>query len=222
MPPDLREWLPAGHLGWFVLDVVGQFDVEGFRARHRLGGGGREAYDPRMLLALLIYAYVVGERSSRQIQRLCETDVAFRVICAPGVPDHTTIARFRKTHIERFEGVIAQVLALCARAGMVRLATVAIDGTKIAADASLDASHDLEWFRRQAGRIIAEAEETDAAEDAESGVGSWDELPAELADPVTRAGQHPGARTHRHSCQRVGRSDPDAGPDGSPRARRHR
>lgn len=187
LPVDMREWLVADHLVWFVLDVVGQFDLSGFRARHRLGGVGREAYDPGMLLALLIYGYAVGERSSRRIERLCGTDVAFRVICAQDVPDHTTIARFRRVHAERFEQVFAQVLVLCARSGMGRLATVAIDGTKIAANASIDASHREEWFREQARRIAAEADAVDAAEDAEFGPGGrGDELPAELADPKTR------------------------------------
>src|ERR1700704_3106609 len=82
LPPDMREWLPAGHLVWFLLDAVAQLDLTAFRARHRLGGVGREAFDPEMLLALLIYGYALGERSSRQIERLCVTDVAFRVICA--------------------------------------------------------------------------------------------------------------------------------------------
>lgn len=187
LPVSMREWLPAGHLVWFVLEVVGQLDLDGFRVRHRLGGAGREAYDPGMLLALLVYAYAVGERSSRQIERLCTTDVAFRVVCAQDVPDHTTIARFRRVHVARFEGVFAQVLGLCARAGMGRLATVAIDGTKIAANASIDASHGEQWFRDQAAKITAEADAVDAAEDAEFGPDArGDELPAELADPKTR------------------------------------
>ena len=188
LPVSMREWLPAGHLVWFVLEVAGQLDLDGFRARHRLGGAGREAYDPGMLLALLVYAYAVGERSSRRIERLCTTDVAFRVVCAQDVPDHTTIARFRKAHVDHFEEVFAQVLALCARAGMGRLATVAIDGTKIAANASIDASHGEQWFRDQAAKITAEADAVDAAEDAEFGPDArGDELPAELADPKTRA-----------------------------------
>ncbi|MFC3456131.1 transposase, partial [Amycolatopsis speibonae] len=173
---------------WFVLDTVAQLDLDAFRARRRLGGAGREAYDPGMLLALLIYAYAVGERSSRKIERLCGTDVAFRVLCAQDTPDHTTIARFRKIHVAVFEQVFAQVLVLCARAGMGRLGTVAIDGTKIAANASIDANHREEWFREQARKIAAEAEDIDAAEDAEFGPDArGDELPDELADPVTRA-----------------------------------
>lgn len=187
MPVDMREWLSADHLVWFLIDAVDQLDVEAFRARHPLGGAGREAYDPRMLLALLIYAYAVGERSSRQIQRLCATDVAFRVVCAQDIPDHTTIARFRQAHVGQFADVFAQVLRMCARAGLGRLATVAIDGTKIAANASIDANHDAAWYREQARRIAAEAAEVDAAEDAEFGEGvRGDELPAELADPGRR------------------------------------
>jgi len=187
LAPDMREWLPAGHLVWFVLDAVERLDLTAFRARHRLGGVGREAYDPAMLLALLIYAYAVGERSSRRIQRLCGTDVALRVICAQDVPDHTTIARFRQAHVDRFDDVFAQVLRLCARAGMGRLATVAIDGTKIAANASIDASHGADWYAEQAQRITAEAAAADAAEDAEFGVDRCgDEVPAELADPRSR------------------------------------
>src|SRR2546428_185000 len=160
----MREWLPAGHLVWFVLDVVERLDLTAFRARHRLGGVGREAYDPAMLLALLIYGYAVGERSSRRIQRLCGTDVAFRVICAQDVPDHSTIARFRQAHVEAFDDVFAQVLRLCARAGMGRLSTVAIDGTKIAANASIDANHGAGWFRERAREIAAEAQAAAAAE----------------------------------------------------------
>lgn len=184
----MRDWLPEGHLVWFVLDTVAQLDLDAFRARHRLGGAGREAYDPGVLLALLIYGYAVGERSSRRIERLCGTDVAFRVICAQDVPDHSTIARFRRAQVDVFERVFVQVLVLCARAGMGRLGTVAIDGTKIAANASIDANHRESWLREQARTIAAEAEDTDAAEDAEFGPDArGDELPGELADPKTRA-----------------------------------
>ncbi|MGH3997659.1 MAG: transposase, partial [Pseudonocardiaceae bacterium] len=119
---------------------------------------------------------------------LCGTDVAFRVICASDAPDHTTLARFRKAHVTAFEGVFAQVLALCARAGMVRLGTVAIDGTKIAANASIDANHGEEWFREQARKIAAEAEAADTAEDDEFGPDQrGDEVAEEFADPATRA-----------------------------------
>src|SRR2546430_17489298 len=93
VPPDVREWLPADHLVWFVLDTVAGLDLTGFRAGRRLGGAGRAAYDPVMLLGVLIYAYTVGQRSSRQMERLCPTDVASRLACAPDGPGHSTIAR---------------------------------------------------------------------------------------------------------------------------------
>ena len=107
------------------------------RSRYALGGVGRQAYDPAMLLALLIYGYCQGIRSSRAIERACHTDVAFRVVCAQDPPDHTRIARFRQQHLDLFEDLFTQVLIVCAQAGFVRLGVVAVDGTKIAANASI-------------------------------------------------------------------------------------
>lgn len=186
-PPDIRDWLPAEHLVWMVLEVVGTLDLRAFRRRAKLGGAGRAPIDPGMLLALLIYAYAHGVRSSRQIERLCETDVAFRVICGNDAPDHTVIARFRAGNSDRFADVFAQVLVLCARAGLGKFGTVAIDGTKIAANASKAATRSEESLRQEAKRILAEAAEVDAAEDAEFGPDRrGDELPPELADPTTR------------------------------------
>ena len=136
LPPNMAEWLPEDHLVWFVLDVVEQLDTSRFHAARRTGGAGRQGYDPDLLLALLLYSYAVGERSSRRIERLCVDHVAFRVVCAQDVPDHTTIARFRAEHQDAFAEVFAQVLRLCANQGMVKVGTVAIDGTKIAANAA--------------------------------------------------------------------------------------
>jgi transposase len=187
VPPDMREWLPADHLVWFVLDVVAGLDVSVFRARRRLGGAGRAAYDPGMLLALLIYAYAVGQRSSRQIERLCHTDVAFRIVCAQDAPDHATIARFRAEHERALDGLFTQVLMVCARAGMGRVGTIALDGTKIAADAALSANRSESRLRRVAADILAEAAAVDAAEDEQFGDRRGDELPPELADPDGRA-----------------------------------
>lgn len=188
LPPDMRQWLPAAHLVWFLLELVDQLDVTVFTARHRLGGAGRQAYAPRMLLALLVYAYATGQRSSRQIERLCVTDVAYRVICAQDAPDHSTIARFRRAHAAAFTELFGQVLAICAAAGMGRFGIVATDGTKIAADAALAANHDRAWYARQAAQILDEVEQTDAVEDDLFGEESrGDELPPELADPRRRA-----------------------------------
>jgi transposase len=186
MPPSVREWLPAGHLAWYLLDVVERFDLEAFCGEYRSDGSGRPAHDPRMMVALLLYAYAVGERSSRRIERRCVEDVAFRVIAANRAPDHTTIARFRQRHAERLAELFVQVLALCARAGMVRVGTVAVDGTKMAANAGLSANRSYEKIRQEVDRILAEADAVDAVEDERFGDARGDELPAELADPVTR------------------------------------
>lgn len=186
LPPDLREWLPAGHLVWFVIEVVERLDLTGFERRSRLGAAGRAPLDPAMLLTLLLYAYAHGERSSRQIERLCEVDVAFRVICGNEAPDHTTIARFRAAHEDAFAELFTQVLVLCAQAGLGRFGTVAIDGTKIAANASKRANRTEKSLRSEAERILAEAAAVDAAEDEQFGDRRGDELPAEFADPRTR------------------------------------
>ena len=136
LPPNMADWLAQDHLVWFVLDVVDQLDTTRFHVRNRTGGVGRQGFDPDMLLALLLYAYAVGERSSRRIERLCLDHVAFRVVCGQDAPDHTTIARFRAHHQDAFADVFAQVLRLCAAAGMVKVGIVSIDGTKVAANAS--------------------------------------------------------------------------------------
>src|SRR5919197_5740928 len=186
LPPSVREWLPAGHLAWWLLEVVARLDLDAFYGEYRADGSGRPAHDPAMMVALLLYAYCVGERSSRQIERRCAEDVAFRVVAANRAPDHTTIARFRQRHAERLAELFVQVLALCQRAGMVRVGTVAVDGTKLAANAGISANRSYEKIRREVERILAEADAVDAAEDERFGQARGDELPEELADPVTR------------------------------------
>jgi transposase len=227
LPPDLREWLPADHLAWFVLDVVGELDLGEFHARRRLGGAGRAGYDPAMLLAVLIYAYALGERSSRQIERLCVTDVAFRVICAQHRPDHATIARFRAEHEAALAGLFGQVLEVCAAAGMGRFGTVALDGTKIAANAALSANRREGWVRERAARILAEAGEVDAAEDALFGAVRGDELPREFANPATRAQRIRAALAELDTAddqpaEGPGGSGPPVPPTGTAGQRRHR
>ena len=187
LPPDMREWLPADHLVWFLLETLAAMDTSAFHTRHANAGVGRAAYDPDMLLALLVYGYCRGVRSSRQIERLCEVDVAFRVLCAGDSPDHTTIARFRAEHQEVFSSVFTQVLAVATRAGLTWFGTVAIDGTKIAANASLDANRGAEWLRAEVERIVTEAAATDAAEDAAYGPARGDEMPEDLRRPSSRA-----------------------------------
>ena len=125
LPPSLREWLPEGHLAWFVIDAVAQFDLSAFYAGYRADGHGRAAHDPAVMVALLLYCYAVGERSSRRIERRCVEDVAVRVICANRAPDHTTIARFRQRHERALAELFGEVLALCAESGLVRVGMIA-------------------------------------------------------------------------------------------------
>lgn len=183
LPPSLREWLAEDHLAWFVLDVVEELDLAAFYAGYRVDGWGRAAFDPAMMVALLVYAYVTGERSSRAIERHCREDVAFRVIAANQVPDHATIARFRARHEEALGELFVQVLGLCARAGLVSLGVVAVDSTKVAANASSVASRTYEQI---AGELLADAAAIDAAEDQQFGQARGDELPPELADARSR------------------------------------
>lgn len=185
LPVDMRDWLPSDHLAWFVLEVVDHLDTTGLDRRRRSGGVGAAGYDPRMLLGLLVYAYCRGVRSSRRIEQLCHTDVAFRVLCAQDVPDHCTIARFRSQCHDVFADLFAQVLLVAAQAGLARFGTVAIDGTKIAANASIDANRGQEWLAQQVAAMIADAEQADAAEDRCE--VDDDRVPAELKDVRSRA-----------------------------------
>ncbi len=190
LPPDMREWLPADHLVWFLLDTIEALDTTKFDRRRR-GGVGAAGYDPRMLLGLLIYAYCRGVRSSRQIERLCVTDVAYRVLCAQDVPDHCTIARFRAECRDAFTGLFQQVLMVAAQAGLGNFAIVAIDGTKIAANASIDANRGGVWLTDQVAAMVGEAEQADAGEDAEASAGreraDGDRVPAGWGSQPDRA-----------------------------------
>jgi transposase len=183
MPPDLRDWVGPGHLAWFVVEAVGELDLAAFYARYRRDGWGRAAYDPAVMVALVLYAYCSGIRSARAIERRCVEDVAFRVVAANLAPDHATIARFRADHEQALAGLFGQVLAMCQRAGLVRAGVVAVDSTKVAANASGLQNKTCEELARE---ILKEAAEIDAAEDELYGEARGDELPPELADPKTR------------------------------------
>src|SRR3954449_74890 len=130
MPPDVREWLAPRHLAWFVIDAVAEMDLDEFYAVYRVDGRARPAYDPAMMVALLLYAYARGMRSSRTIERACEEDVAFRVLAAHEQPDHATIARFIERHQDAIAGLFSEVLTLCARSGLASVGVLAVDGTK--------------------------------------------------------------------------------------------
>jgi transposase len=186
LPADLSEWLPAGHLARFVLETVEQLDLSGLYSYYRVDGRGRPAHDPAMMVALVLYAYAVGVTSSRAIERRCVDDVAFRVISVNRQPDHATVARFLVRHRSAIEGLFFEVLSLCRRSGMVRVGTVAVDSTKLAANASGAENRTLEGLEAEARRIIEEAIETDRREDELYGDRRGDELPDELADPRTR------------------------------------
>jgi transposase len=186
LPPDMAGWLPEGHLARFVIDAVDELDLSAVYAYYRVDGRGRPAHDPAMMVALVLYAYAVGVTSSRAIERRCVEDVAFRVIAADRQPDHATIARFLIRHRAALSGLFFEVLALCQRAGMLRVGTVAVDSTKLAANASAAQNRTFDGLRAEAERIIGEAIETDRREDELYGEARGDELPDELADPRTR------------------------------------
>jgi transposase len=190
LPPDMREWLPADDPVWLVIRAVGLMDTGVFHAGRRTGGAGAAGYDPDMLVTVLVWAYAHGVRSSRDIERLCRTDVAFRVICGGNLPDHATIARFRAGFPEAVGGFFGQVLVLCARLGMGRLGVVALDGMKIAGSASLSANRAEEGLRKLAAERVAAHAAADAAEDALFGAGRrGDEVPAEAWSPRRRDGR---------------------------------
>jgi transposase len=185
MPPDVREWLPENHLAWFVIDAVGEMDLEAFYSAYRVDGRARPAYDPAMMVALLLYAYARGIPSSRVIERACAEDVAFRVIAAQQRPDHATIARFVERHQEALAGLFAEVLTLCARSGLAKVGVIAVDGTKVQANASRNENLDYEQLARE---IVEEAIATDAAEDELYGDRRGDELPPEFSTTAGRRG----------------------------------
>ncbi len=177
MPPDPRDWLPEGHLAWFLLASVEQMDLSAFYGSYRADGWGRAAFEPSMMVSLLLYSYARGERSSRGIERRCVEDVAYRVIAAQQKPDHATIARFRARHEGALAELFGSVLGLCKQAGLVKVGVIAIDGTKVHANASHHCNLDYEQLARE---IIKEASEIDAAEDELYGDARGDELPEHL------------------------------------------
>ncbi len=189
LPPSLQEWLPEDHLAWFILDVVSQLDLRAIEgAIQSKDARGQRPYHPSMMVALLVYAYCTGVYSSRRIERGCGEDVAFRVITGNTQPHFTTINEFRRVHRERLAGLFVQVLKLCREAGLVKLRHVAIDGTKVKANASKHKAMSYQRMGEEDRRLRAEVEEllaqadaADALEDSQHGADArGDELPAEL------------------------------------------
>jgi transposase len=191
LPPDIREWLPPDHPVHLVITAVeDHLDTPAFHARRKTGGAGTAGYDPDMLATVLVWAYAHGITSSRRIEELCRTDVAFRLICAGNLPDHSTFARFRSDFPDATAAFFTEVLILCARLGMGRLGVVALDGMKIAASASKAANRTEEGLRKLAAGAVAAHAAADAAEDALFGEGlRGDEVPEQAWSPRSRAGR---------------------------------
>ena len=178
LPPSLLEWVPEDHLVWTILGAVDELDLTGIYRAYRPDGHGRPAYEPRVMVALLLYSYSKGIQSSREIERKCREDVAFMVITARRVPDHSTIAEFRRRHERALAGLFTGVLGLCRKAGLVRVGLLAVDGMKLAGNASQHANRD---YRRIAEELLAEAERVDREEDERFGKDRrGDELPEGL------------------------------------------
>jgi len=182
LPVDMREWLPEDDLVFVVLDAVATLDLGGFYRRYRADGHGRAAFDPEMMVALLLYGYCQGERSSRVIEKRCVRDVAYRVITGGLRPDHATVARFRARHELALGGLFSQVLRLLAAEGMVSLGIISLDGTKLADNAAQKANRTLP----QIGKLLAEAAAVDAAEDAQYGSAAGPVTPRALAERADR------------------------------------
>src|SRR5436305_1007498 len=183
LPPSLCDWLPEDHLVWTILDAVAEMNLDAFYSAYRADGHGRPAYEPSMMVALLMYAYARGNRSSRGIERACVEDVACRVVAGNVSPDHATIAEFRCRHERALAEVFSGVLGLCARAGLASVGVVAVDGTKMSANASVNANRDFGQIARE---ILDEAAETDRREDELYGERRGDELPEHLRTPEGR------------------------------------
>jgi transposase len=190
LPVDMREWLPEDDLVFVVLDAVAALDLGEFRRRYRADGHGRAAFDPEMMVALLLYGYCQGERSSRVIEKRCVRDVAYRVITGGLRPDHATIARFRARHEKALGGLFSQVLRLLAAEGMVCLGVLSLDGTKLAGNASQKANKTLP----QIEKLLAEAAAVDAAEDAQHGSAAGPVTPRALARRADRRARLAAAR----------------------------
>lgn len=194
MPPSLDDWLPEGHPARFIGEVVDELLDLGEIYASYVSASGAPPYDPKMMLKLLLWGYSSGVTSSREIERRCHLDVAFRWLSVNAAPDYRSLSRFRRRHLAALDGLFVQVLALCAEAGLVTLGRVALDGTKLRAVASRHKamSHErlgprIEALQGEVAAMLAEAEATDRAEDEAFGADRrGDELPAELSRRESR------------------------------------
>ena len=189
LPQALQEWLPEDHLAYFISDIVDQLDLSEITARYEGERRGGPPYNPRMMVKVLLYGYCIGVPSSRRIAQRLHEDIAFRVLSANNTPDFRTISDFRKDHLAALSGLFLQVLVFCRRAGLVKLGHVALDGTKVRANAS---KHKAMSYKRMKEReaqlqgevdeLLRRAQEVDEEEDRRYGKDKrGDELPEELA-----------------------------------------
>ena len=195
LPPSLQDWLPEDHLARFIADVANELDVSAIYAEYeRKDGRGLSAYHPLLMTRLLLYGYCIGITSSRKIEKATYDDLAFRYLSADQHPDHDTLAAFRQEHLEALSGLFLQALRLCQKAGLVKLGNVAIDGTKLKANASTHRSVDYQkigereqHWRSEVERLLNQAQQTDQEEDQRFGVGQpADPLPNDLANAQKR------------------------------------
>ena len=220
LPPSLQDWLPENHLARFIAELVPGLDLSKIYGYYgRRDGRGKAAYHPVMMVRVLLYGYCVGVMSSRRIERASYDDIAFRYLCADQHPDHDTISEFRRQHLPVLAQLFTQVLQLCDKAGLVKLGHVAIDGTKLQANASKHKAmsyHRMEekekQLRAEVEKLLAQAEETDAAEDALYGKGNrGDDLTGEMARRESRlkkiaeakAALEQEAREHAEAAKKV-------------------
>ena len=204
LPPSPQDWLPEGDLVYFLLDTVASLDLTPIFAHYERELRGQPPFHPRMMVALLLYCYATGTRSSRKIMRRCLTDVACRIIVGEDIPDFRTISDFRRIHLARLEALFVEVLKLCALAGLTKVGTVALDGTKVKANASRHKAMSHERMKEEVARLLAEAEATDADEDSDYGPDrSGEGLPEESARRQRRLAKIRQANTelaYRWSC----------------------
>lgn len=228
LPPSLNEWLPESHLAYFISDVVEQLDLSAFYARYEGDGRRKSPYEPRMMLKVLIYAYATGTFSSRKIARKLEEDVAFRVLAAGNFPRHRTLCEFRKQHLSAFREVFVQVVKIAQEAELVQLGTLAIDGTKVRANASKHKAMSYGRMREEEKRLADEidglcyqAGDVDEAEDQQFGPDQrGDELPEELQHRQGRLDKIRAAKERLEAEQRARDDERGRHPDDDRRSPR--
>lgn len=229
-PPSPRDWLPEGHLAFFVADTVAALDLEAFYAPYEGDGRRNQPFDPQMMVTVLLYAYATGTFSSRRIARKLEEDVAYRVLAAGNFPAHRTIAEFRQQHLAAFEALFVQVVQIAREAGVVQLGALAVDGTKVKANASKHKAMSYGRMRDEEARLraqiaalTAQAETSDAAEDAALGPDArGDELPAELQRREERLAKIAAAKARLEARQAEADREKGRTPDDGRKGKGHK